>query len=94
MVVDLAWLGDPGGLVMALHLGVIATALAYALFSKGLTTTPAPTAATLTLTEPLTAAVAGILILGEQPGPIGYLGMAAIAGGLLLAARSPGEETA
>ncbi|TNM68296.1 DMT family transporter [Streptomyces sp. NP160] len=55
-----------GGLAVALWLGVVTTALAYVLFSTGLRELTAPTAATLTLAEPLTATLLGLLVLGEH----------------------------
>jgi len=63
---DLGWLADPRGLLVALHLGIVATALAYALFGRGLARLPTATAATLSLFEPLTATVLGMVILGER----------------------------
>ena len=78
---DLGWVGTPRGAAVALHLGLLATTLAYLLFARGLRSLPAPTAVTLSLAEPLTAAGLGLLILQER------LSMAALlGGGLLLAA--------
>lgn len=62
---NLSWLIQPIGLVVAIHLGVIATAIAYILFVTGLKGTPASTAVTLSLAEPLTAALLGVFIVGE-----------------------------
>ena len=77
---DLAWVALPRGLAVALHLGLVATALAYLLFGRGLSTIAVATAVTLTLAEPLTAATLGVVILDER------LTMAALAGvGLLFA---------
>lgn len=56
--------------------GIVATALAYALFARGLTRSSAATAGTLSLAEPLTAAALGILVLGEHltlPAAVGCL---------------------
>lgn len=47
-------------------MGVIATALAYALFARGLSRTTASAAGTLSLAEPLAAAVLGIFVLHEH----------------------------
>jgi DME family drug/metabolite transporter len=78
---DIGWVGTPRGAAVALHLGLLATTLAYLLFARGLRSLPAPTAVTLSLAEPLTAAGLGLLVLQER------LTMAAlIGGGLLLAA--------
>lgn len=49
--------------------------LGYVLFGYGLKTVPASKAITLTLFEPLVAAVLAILLVGEQIAPIGWFGM-------------------
>lgn len=59
------WLTDPGGLAVVGYLVVVATVVPYALWIRGMATTAPAAAATLTLTEPLTAAVVGVLALGE-----------------------------
>lgn len=85
LFVDLGWLAEPTGLIAALHLGLIATAVAYLLFAKGLSGLPVATAATLSLAEPLTAGALGILLLGERLGLTALFGTALLLGGLLLA---------
>ena len=55
----------PGSLLMLIYLGIVTTALAYALFYAGLRTTAGSTAAILTLLEPLAAALFAVLLLGE-----------------------------
>ena len=82
---DPGWLLSPTGLVVALELGLGATALAYILFARGLSKVSVSTAATLTLAEPLTAGLLGILVLGERLSPAAVSGMALIVLGLLLA---------
>ena len=67
---------DTAGLLA--YLGVVTTAIAYALFYGGLQTVPGSVAAVVTLLEPLTAALLAVLILGEP------LAGASIAGGVLL----------
>ncbi|MEU8210840.1 EamA family transporter [Micromonospora sp. NPDC049044] len=63
---------------LLLHLGVVTTALAYALFHAGLRTTPGSVAAVLTLLEPLTAAALAVALLHEP------LPLPVIVGGVLL----------
>jgi DME family drug/metabolite transporter len=70
----------PEGLLLALYLGAIPTALAYLLFARGLRRLSPGDTATLTLAEPLTAAALGALVLGERPG------LLAVAGGVLVLA--------
>ncbi|WP_242340614.1 MULTISPECIES: DMT family transporter [Anaeromyxobacter] len=83
----MAWLASPRGSAMALHLGVLTVGLAYWLYGKGLRRLAVPTVVTLTLAEPLTAAVLGVGVLGERLGPMGWVGAAAIALGLAVAGR-------
>ncbi|MDQ6637647.1 MAG: EamA family transporter [Candidatus Dormibacteraeota bacterium] len=74
------------GLLLIGWLGFITTALAYLLFGRGLRAVPAARATTLGLAEPLTAATLGLLLLHERPTPIGWLGGALIAMGLVIQA--------
>jgi DME family drug/metabolite transporter len=53
------------GVLMALHLGLVATTLAYALFTRGVRDTPVATAMLLSLAEPMTAVVLGVTLVGE-----------------------------
>ncbi|HET9554878.1 MAG TPA: DMT family transporter [Anaeromyxobacteraceae bacterium] len=92
-VEPLGWLATGRGLAMALHLGVLTIGLAYWLYGWGLHHLPVPTVVTLTLAEPLTAAILGVALLGERLGPMGWLGAAIVAVGLVVAGRgeAPGE---
>ncbi|MDQ7025204.1 MAG: EamA family transporter [Anaerolineae bacterium] len=82
--VDVSWATTPGGMVIILHLGLIATGLAYMLFGRGLQTIPVSTAGTLALAEPLTATLLGIFVLGEQLTPLALFGILILFVGLLL----------
>lgn len=93
---DFSWISTPGGLVMATHLGLVATALAYVLFSLGVKVTRAPSAATASLAEPLVATVLGVFLLDEAPGLGGWSGILLIISGLMilgLGERRPDGET-
>lgn len=81
---DLAWLAQPRGLAVALHLGLIATAAAYVLFARGLKTVPVATAVTLSLAEPLTAGALGVVLLGERLSTSAMLGIGLLFSGLAL----------
>jgi DME family drug/metabolite transporter len=63
---DFSWLAEPRGTAVALYLGVLTYALPMFLFAYGLTLTPVATAVTITLMEPLTAGLLGVLIVGEH----------------------------
>jgi DME family drug/metabolite transporter len=84
--VDVSWLATPSGLTMALWLGFATMAIAYVLFTWGLSGLTAATAATLTLGEPLTASILGITVLGERLSLLAILGLVVLASGLALLA--------
>jgi DME family drug/metabolite transporter len=89
-------IGDAGplasgdGILLALFLGIIPTALAYGLFARGLRRLSAAETSTLTLAEPLTAGLLGALLLGERLTALSAAGAALVLAGLLvLAIRTP-----
>lgn len=81
---DLAWLGQVNGWLLMLHLGLVATALSYWLFAGGLKTVAASTAVTLSLAEPLTATILGIVVVGERISLVSSFGLVLILSALLL----------
>lgn len=85
--VDVSWLGEPVGLAMALWLGLGTISIAYVLFTWGLGGLTAATAATLTLGEPLTAAILGLTLLGERLSALAVVGLVVLGIGLALLAR-------
>lgn len=66
LTANLAWVFTLSGLIVTFHLGILATTVSYAFFARGLMTVPASTAVTLSLAEPLTATLLGVLILAER----------------------------
>jgi DME family drug/metabolite transporter len=80
----LAWLARPGGVVLALYLGLATTTAAYLLFGRGLAVLPAGPVTTLVLAEPLVATLLGVALLGERLAPVGLVGAALVLGGLVL----------
>lgn len=70
------------GVVIALYLGVVATATGYALFFSGLKSVPASTAALMALIEPTAAAILASVFLGEALTLTRCLGVASTLGGL------------
>lgn len=93
-VTDHGWLAEPSGLAVAVHLGVVATAVAYVLFARGLITVPVATAVTLSLAEPLTAATLGVFILGETLTPVAMMGVGLLFTGLAVLSVKPGRSKA
>ncbi len=74
------WIAAPSGLLTAVYLGVVPTAVAYVLFVRALGRLSAATVTTLVLAEPLVATLLGVAVLDER------LSAAALAGcGLVLA---------
>ena len=90
---DLSWLARPLGALVALELGFVATALAYVLFTRGLARLPVSWGATLSLAEPLTAAVLGTLLLGETLSASQAAGALLVGAGLVALAAAPGPPS-
>lgn len=84
LVVDTDGLVSGRGVAMELWLGVATVAFSYLLFAAGLRRLRASTVATLSLTEPLTAAALGVVVLGERPGGTAALGAALLLSGLVV----------
>ena len=71
LLAPILFIGDVGdlftgsGVAMSLHLGIVATTLSYALFTRGVRDTPVATATLLSLAEPVTAVALGVTVVGE-----------------------------
>ena len=93
---DATWLASPRGVGVVAWLAVATMVIAYTLNVTGMAGTSAAAATTLNLSEPATATVLGIVLLGEHLTVLRALGIAAIAAGVLilgLTARSAPEPT-
>lgn len=88
----LAWLGTPDGVAMALWLGLATTTLAYVLFGRGLVHLTVGPVTTLVLAEPVVATLLGVVVLGEQLGPGGWVGCALVVLGLLVQGTDSGRR--
>lgn len=82
--IDSNWLLQPRSILIILYLGLATMALSYILFAKGLQSVPVATAVTLSLAEPMTAAVLGIIVLGEQLNTQAFFGIGLIFTGLVV----------
>ncbi len=78
VVADATWIATPPGAAAVAWMAVAGTAAAYTLFARGLDGVDAPTATTLSLAEPLTAALLAVTVLGER-----LVGWSAVGAGLL-----------
>ena len=85
-------LATPVGALVALHLGVVTTAIAFSLTLAGLKVTPAATASTLSLAEPLSAACLGIFFLHEPLSLSAAVGIALIFGSVLILVACPSGQ--
>ena len=65
-------------------MGLVATGLAYWLFSHALQYISAATGVTLALGEPVTAFALAVWLVHERPAPLAFAGLAMVLGGLLL----------
>jgi DME family drug/metabolite transporter len=83
---NLSWVLSPVGMIVVIHLGLLATSLSYYLFCRGLERVQASTAVTLSLAEPLTATLLGIFLVGERLTIFGVAGLALLLGGLVIIA--------
>jgi DME family drug/metabolite transporter len=80
---------EPNALALVCWLAIPATALAYFLFVIGLRHVTAATAGTLSLAEPLVAAVLGVALLGERLPLLATVGAALLLAGLAATAVPP-----
>jgi DME family drug/metabolite transporter len=80
---ELAWVATASGAATALWLGVVPTAVAYTLFGRGLRRLRATVVSTITLAEPITATVLGVVVLGERLSWAGAAGLLLVVVGLL-----------
>ena len=86
---ELNWVLTTEGVIAVLYLGLVATAVAYILFIRGLNLLPVGSAVTLSLAEPLTAAALGVIVLGERLEPAGAIGALLILAGLATIGLQP-----
>lgn len=81
---DVDWLVQPSTLLVAMYLGLATMALSYWLFARGMQTVQVAGAVTLTLAEPMTAALLGIFVLGETLNIQAFVGIGLIFFGLVV----------
>lgn len=90
---------SPASLALLAWLGLVSTAAAYMFFVIGLERVSASTAGTLSLAEPLVAALLGLLVLGERLSRLSTIGMLLLLGGLIVVSipvrgRRPAQRAA
>lgn len=92
MIGGLGPLASSGGVLMALHLGLVATTASYALFTRGVRETPVSTAMVLTLAEPITAVLLGVALVGERLTASAAVGVGLLLVGVTMATTVPGRR--
>jgi DME family drug/metabolite transporter len=77
-----------------LYLGAVPTAGAYWLYARGLARVPAVAAAVVTLVEPFTATILGIVLFAERLGPLSGAGALLLMAAVAALAVSDGRRAA
>lgn len=90
---DNAWIATGRGLAVVAWLGVVTIVVAYLLVGQGLRGLSAATATTLTLAEPATASLLGVLVVGEMLSGWQFAGIAIVAAGVIVAGTDRAGST-
>ena len=85
---------DASGWAVVIYLGMVATGLAYLLFSVGLRGMSAATGVALSKAEPITAFVLSLLIVGERPAWWSVMGLLGVIAGLWLVVQAERKAAA
>ena len=86
---NIGWIVTRHGMTLSLYLGIVTVGVVYTCFGWGLRRLPAPTVVTLTLAEPMTAAVLATVLLHQRIGVAGWIGVAGVLVALMITAGSP-----
>lgn len=78
------WLAEPTNLWSMLFMALAATTLAYILFLAGLQKISSSAAVTLSLAEPLTAALLGVFLIGEYLSTTSWIGVGMLLSGIIV----------
>lgn len=83
---DISWMASPRGAIGVLLLSCVTAIIPYALFATGVRFITLGRAYTLSLTEPLTACLLSVFLLGERLTLLGVTGVICIFAGIILLA--------
>ena len=83
-IFDSSWVTEPSNLATILYLGFMTTSVAYILYLTGLQKVPSSSAVTLSLGEPLTAAVLSVFVVGEVLSAVSWVGVLLLLGGIVV----------
>ncbi|MEK4762156.1 EamA family transporter [Viridibacillus sp. FSL E2-0187] len=84
LVYGIEWVGQSANWLPLVFMGVFGTSIAYLLFLTGLQKISSSSAVTLSLGEPLTAAILGVFLVGEYLSVTAWIGVAMLLGGILV----------
>lgn len=79
-----AWAFTGQNFAPMVFMGLAATSLAYIFFLSGLEKITSSSAVTLSLAEPLTAALLGVFLVDEYLSPTSWIGVAMLLGGIIV----------
>ena len=80
----IGWAFTTENFMPMIFMALVATTLAYILFLSGLEKVNSSSAVTLSLAEPLTAAMLGVFLLGEYLSVTSWIGVVLLLGGILV----------
>lgn len=83
-IFDVSWLKDAGNVGIIFYLGIATTSIAYVLYGWGLRKIPASSALTLSLAEPTTAALLGVVVVGEVLSATSWVGIGLLLGSIAI----------
>lgn len=83
-ILDVSWLRDAGNVGIIFYLGIATTSIAYVLYGWGLRKIPASSALTLSLAEPTTAALLGVIVVGEVLSATSWVGIGLLLGSIAI----------
>lgn len=83
-IFDVSWLRDAGNVGIIFYLGLATTSVAYVLYGWGLRKIPASSALTLSLAEPTTAALLGVIVVGEVLSATSWVGIGLLLGSIAI----------
>lgn len=83
-ILDVSWLWDAGNVGIIFYLGIATTSIAYVLYGWGLRKIPASSALTLSLAEPTTAALLGVVVVGEVLSTTSWVGIGLLLGSIAI----------
>ncbi|MED3661127.1 EamA family transporter [Ureibacillus sp. FSL K6-8385] len=86
-----SWVFEGQNFWPMLFMGIVSTSMAYIFYLTGLEKISSSSAVTLSLAEPLTAALLGVFLVGEYLSPISWIGVILLLGGIIVLTFGSGK---